>query len=863
MPGILPMKVIKVGNGAQSRIAQACDRCRSKKIRCDGIRPCCTQCANVGFECKTSDKLSRRAFPRGYTESLEERVRALEAEVRDLKNLLDEKDEKIDVLSRIHSFSPSSQHRAAASARSSSESVKSSAPDTNEGVIQVQEPVLVGELSDVETGIASIRGYSGIFTTRLMDQGRLPPNVSTKALTASPTPIAASRTDQVIKTAPRLVSDQLINIFFQEWAPLYPVVHRPTILKAYEQYLSNTETLQGSKHDMAQLTLIFGIAALASTTRTNQDPTFFEDNWSPVLESLSGDVSVSTLQCYVLAQMYCMTKGDYTGLLRYRGSAVSLCHQLRLHQSQRRFSANALVAETRKKVFWCQYVVDRFTAALTGLPVLLREEDIHTEYPEDIDDENVTETGFLPTLPGESTRISSAIALFAACRVLNKALEDLYPSDGGYEIPISKLRSVAGQLDGWVKNLPPHLRLEFSQDKPSTNVTSSRSPLLSLVYYFIRSLIHRPAVCFGEEQIRSPSSLAVSDCSKRIVQILQLLDERRLCLSVSINRRELVFSSGLGLLWQSIGLKRDSKLIKESQKLLTAIIDQLESESPAAAAEFSTLASALVSLDGGKRATSDKPREMSPPEQKPSRSPKKQLQALKSRLAASAGFGQPAKQDSPSRRNTISGASPHIAQRQIRSSSWASLPTPENLRLPGEKMYYPSHPLGYDQGHMLSSSVPSDVAHGAITMSDWEFVLSDMDRGYSNIFTGIYGGKECGDDAGPFASLTAEYAPKPDSMTAPMPVSHNDLQGLSPEAWSSSSNSDVAPTREMAAQSVLSYSDESMGSTEEAVPYNDLRLSPEEQANLLDPFQGVVIPAAEDEVTEYGLMNGWDRRLAV
>ena len=103
MPGILPMKVIKVGSSSQSRIAQACDRCRSKKIRCDGIRPCCSQCANVGFECKTSDKLSRRAFPRGYTESLEERVRALEAEVRELKDLLDEKDEKIDMLSKMHS----------------------------------------------------------------------------------------------------------------------------------------------------------------------------------------------------------------------------------------------------------------------------------------------------------------------------------------------------------------------------------------------------------------------------------------------------------------------------------------------------------------------------------------------------------------------------------------------------------------------------------------------------------------------------------------------------------------------------------------------------------------------------------------
>ncbi|KAE8153867.1 fungal-specific transcription factor domain-containing protein [Aspergillus avenaceus] len=863
MPGILPMKVIKVGNNSQSRIAQACDRCRSKKIRCDGVRPCCTQCANVGFECKTSDKLSRRAFPRGYTESLEERVRALESEVRDLKNLLDEKDEKIDVLSRIHSFSPSSQQRSTVPVRSSPDTVRSGATDANEGVIQVQELPESNE-SDAESGgIATIRGYGDFFTNRLMDQGRLPPNVSTKTLTASPSTISTSRTDQVIKTAPRLVSDQLINIFFQEWAPLYPVVHRPTILKAYEQYLSNTETLQGSKHNMAQLNLIFGIAALASISRTNQDPTFFEDNWSPILESLSGDISVPTLQCYVLAQMYCMTKGDYTGLLRYRGSATSLCNQLRLHRSQSRFSSNALAAETRKKVFWCQYVIDRFTAALTGLPVLLREDNIRTEYPEDIDDENVTETGFLPTLPGESTRISSAIALFAVSRVLNKALEDLYPSDGAYSISVSRLRSVAGQLDDWAKNLPAHLRLEFSQDKPSTNVTSSRSPLLSLVFYFIRSLIHRPAVCFGEEQIRSQSTLAVSDCSKRVVQILQLLDERRLCLSVSINRRELVFSSGLGLLWQNIGLKRDSKLVKESQKLLTAIIDQLECESSPAAAEFSILASALVSLDGSKRTSSDKPREMSPPEQKPSRSPEKQLQALKSRLVASAGFGQTAKQDSQSRRNTISGASPHMAQRQVRSSSWASLPTAENLHVPGDKLYYPSHNLGYDNGHMLSSSVPSDVNHGAITMSDWEFVLGDMDRGYSNIFTGIYGGKECGDDSGPFASLTAEYTHKSDPLSVPIPTAQSDLQGLSPEAWSASSSSDVPPTRDMKPQSVFSYSDESMGSTEDPTPYNDLRLSPEEQANLLDPFRGVVIPATEDDVADFGLMNGWDRRLAV
>jgi Fungal Zn(2)-Cys(6) binuclear cluster domain len=105
MPGILPLKTIQLSSSSQSRIAQACDRCRSKKIRCDGIQPNCTPCQAVNFDCKTSDKLSRKAYPKGYTSSLEERVRELEGEIRQLKDLLDEKDEKIDILSKMRQTS--------------------------------------------------------------------------------------------------------------------------------------------------------------------------------------------------------------------------------------------------------------------------------------------------------------------------------------------------------------------------------------------------------------------------------------------------------------------------------------------------------------------------------------------------------------------------------------------------------------------------------------------------------------------------------------------------------------------------------------------------------------------------------------
>lgn len=198
----------------------------------------------------------------------------------------------------------------------------------------------------------------------------------TEALTDSPPAIPSARPNEAVKVPPRLVSDQLINIFFQEWAPLYPAVHRPTVLKAYEQYLSNLDSFKSNTHDMTQLNLIFGIAGIASKvcfngsrrqncltrmqSRTNQDPTFFEENWLSPLELLSTNISVPTLQCLVLAQIYCMTKADYRTLLRYRSLGVSVSQQLGLHRSQKNSTSNVLAVETRKKVFWCQYVLDRY-----------------------------------------------------------------------------------------------------------------------------------------------------------------------------------------------------------------------------------------------------------------------------------------------------------------------------------------------------------------------------------------------------------------------------------------------------------------------------------------------------------------------
>jgi hypothetical protein len=377
--------------------------------------------------------------------------------------------------------------------------------------------------------------------------------------------------------------------------------------------------------------------------------------------------------------------------------------------------------------------------------------------------------------------------------------------------------------------------------------------------------------------------MVLADSAKHMIQILDLLDERRLCLSVSISRKEVVFLSGLGLLWQMLGVKRDSKLAKETQKLLGTAMQHLRVESSAAATEFSTLCTSLVPLDPGRRPSTGKhqhSQEMLSPTEKPIKSPKKHLQALKSRLVSSSTREQQPPQQqqtaSPqSRRNTISGATPPLPAQSLRPQSWTSLNPSQPDHLPAQhyfndKTHSPldlsSDPrlaasLGYEHQRSMSCSTPSDPTASAITMADWEYVLSDMDRGYSNIFTGIYGGKECGEDPGPFASITAEYNRKPND--APLNIPQSETHDLSPEAWSASSG-DFALTHENTTQSVLSYSSESMGSADDHLaPFADVSGLPED-INTLDPFHAFGMPEDKvEELDELSLVNGWDRRLAV
>lgn len=170
-------------------------------------------------------------------------------------------------------------------------------------------------------------------------------------------PLTSEPAGDVVKVPPRLFSDRCVNVFFQEWAPLFPVLHKPTFLRVYEEFVADPEKIK-SNHKIAQLYLVFSIASISADSPDLDQLASCEQQWQRALDAVAMENTMATLQCLVLALMYCTVRADYKRLQHYKGIAVGLSHRLGLHQSQKRFSFGALTIETRKKVFWTLYTLD-------------------------------------------------------------------------------------------------------------------------------------------------------------------------------------------------------------------------------------------------------------------------------------------------------------------------------------------------------------------------------------------------------------------------------------------------------------------------------------------------------------------------
>lgn len=360
----------------------------------------------------------------------------------------------------------------------------------------------------------------------------------------------------------------------------------------------------------------------------------------------------------------------------------------------------------------------------------------------------------------------------------------------------------------------------------------------SLAYYHIQSLIYRPVVVAGLGDKGSSALVAVGDACKHIIQIVQLLDERKLSFSFCLNRNEVLVQAGFGLLFQTLNLALDGKLIKDCNRLICSVMDLLDRGSAAGSAEFryvyypshsyftdsfSRIGCSMITVprmgaptlsrhnsEGSMGAPTDT-----------LRATQRTLKAIAARLSGATKSGRndvhearratlPALSPSVGMHGNPSSTSlssihsePHVARSEPNLSpptqNRASFSMP-NKRRPQLTPQPAAHRnidfLSFNNEALTNFTLGSSTVKTEVSSSEWERLLGSLDGGQTNIYDNIYGG--------PAAEALLDVA----SLSNSTAIDSN--ASWSPETWDWNSYGTTAPP-----QSVLSFSDESLTSGED------------------------------------------------
>lgn len=169
----------------------------------------------------------------------------------------------------------------------------------------------------------------------------------------------------------------------------------------------------------------------------------------------------------------------------------------------------------------------------------------------------------------------------------------------------------------------------------------------TLVYHLIRILIHRPVIGSSlGSKAAATSVVAVATSSKAIIQIVQLLEERRMSFSFCLNKNELLISCGFALLFQGIDLKPKGTLIQDSRRFISLVLRMLERNHSPSAGHFKEVAGAILAIERSPKASGQpalkteslKPSEACRPAP-PTQSVRKPLQAIACRFSSDTGYG--------------------------------------------------------------------------------------------------------------------------------------------------------------------------------------------------------------------------------
>ncbi|PVH91715.1 hypothetical protein DM02DRAFT_576718 [Periconia macrospinosa] len=507
----------KEPNTKRRKVSIACERCRSRKARCDGNKPVCSSCSARSEQCIYKVSSVDAEQTNEYVEMLVNRITQLERELDCTRNVSS---------ANLTGPGPAASVIPDRTREDTIEATPGPVDAMGASTCEDDSP----DVSQKFYGSSSALSFMRQMYTTILGKDHI---ISSRDARASPSQsCSAASTASLTRTTapehfslfPRHLADQLMSLYWNRVYVLYPFVHRESFNKAYEDLWKPSASHRtrdrpglglGSSIDAGPSSVVFHCAynaALALGMQFSDISIEEKDKLSSICLEKSKNLlkldlfeegSISLVQTLLLLTQYFQSMNIPNKCWTSIGVACRLAQGLGLHLEDGHFLQpfDSSERELRKRVWHGCVTLDTTVSMTLGRPGMLIG-DLGRSLPEAVDNDDWV------SINGEQSNKASIIEFFSEAiklsQILGRILLNVYRlndqrhdkpegSDGYTSFDV--LIELDEELSQYANRLPSNLCWTHSNSslpRDSAGILLRQSHVLHVRFLHSRMLLYRP-----------------------------------------------------------------------------------------------------------------------------------------------------------------------------------------------------------------------------------------------------------------------------------------------------------------------------------------------------------------------------------
>ncbi|KAH8080269.1 fungal-specific transcription factor domain-containing protein [Cristinia sonorae] len=316
------------------------------------------------------------------------------------------------------------------------------------------------------------------------------------------------------------LAQRLIDMYFTVMNPLFPLLHRPTFQRQFQDRLY--------ERDVWFACLCMSLFAVASrwchdprvlmptdtaTPPDESDPVWNSAGWKYIAVAIELQNSSYTLtlppslfevQMYHNIGLFLRGTTVYTDAWTFVSIGLRKAQDIGAHRKSVYGPVPTVEGELWKRAYWQLASFDAISSMILGRPCASRDEDFDLEMPLEVDDEyweNDDPALAFQQPKGKPSTVSAFSCWIRLTRIAAHALRTLYALEKSKaplglvgprwrEETVERLNDAMGD---WLESIPTHLRWSNAKNQKDIIITNSSATLIT-TYYMVQIVAHRPFI---------------------------------------------------------------------------------------------------------------------------------------------------------------------------------------------------------------------------------------------------------------------------------------------------------------------------------------------------------------------------------